>query len=171
MKKNIPQTEILKKYILLGTIYLVTILLTIYLCRCYYIYNQSKQEIPVIRGTLSEITYQELDHYLLENPTAVIYMCTSDSLPCRTFEKDFKKLIARKNLQDEIIYLNLTNVNLEEFIKEFNQKYIYRIKLENNCPILVNFDAGKVTNILQESEGELSISKVKQFIEINQIGE
>ena len=32
----------------------------------------------------------DLDHYVLDNPTTIIYMCTANDDECRNFEKDFK---------------------------------------------------------------------------------
>ena len=91
-EKKIP----LKNYIIIALIFLVTIGLTIYLCKCYGVYNESKKEIPVIRGTLSEITSDDFEHYILENQSTKVYMCTASNQTCRNFEKDFIKLIKKK---------------------------------------------------------------------------
>lgn len=167
-EKTIP----LKNYAIIALIFLATIGLTLYLCNCYSVYNEGKKEIPVIRGTLSEITSEDFEHYILENQSAKVYMCTASSPTCRSFEKDFIKLIKRKNLQDEIVYLNLSDVEQDEFVKKFNEKYSFKIPLTKNYPAIVIFDEGKIESILQGSEKEsLTLSKTKQFIEINKIGE
>ncbi len=167
-EKTIP----LKNYAIITLIFLATIGLTLYLCNCYSVYNEGKKEIPVIRGTLSEITNEDFEHYILENQSAKVYMCTASSPTCRSFEKDFIKLIKKKNLQEEIVYLNLSNVDQEEFVKTFNEKYTFKIPLTTNYPAIVIFDEGKIESILQGSKKEsLTLSKAKQFIEINKIGE
>ena len=90
---------------------------------------------------------------------------------CRDFERDFKKIVVAKNLQDSIIYLNLSNTDIDSFVKDFNNKYNYKIKLTKNYPLLVEFTDGKVTGLVQGEDGNsLSISKMKQFIEIHKIG-
>ena len=79
----------IKNFIILGAIFLLGIGLTLYICNCYQVYDEYQKQTPVIRGTLSEITSEELDHYLMENPTTTIYMCTSSSDTCRNYEKEY----------------------------------------------------------------------------------
>ena len=110
----------LKNYFILILIFALGIGITLYLSKLYHVYDEYQKETPVIRGVISEITNEELDHYLMENPTIVIYMCTSSDMLCRNFEKDFKKLIEKENLQEEIIYLNLSDINEDEFIDSLN---------------------------------------------------
>ena len=165
--------KLLRNYFILILICFLTFLLVLYIARWQEAYSEYQKETPVIRGTLNyEITAAELDHYLMENPTAVIYMCTSDSDSCRNFEKDFKKLIKRNNLQDDIIYLNLSGEDINNFVDSFNSKYKYKIKLTENYPALVEFNEGKITSLIEGTEDEvLTIEKANQFIELNHIGE
>ena len=162
----------LKNYLILAAIFLAGIGVTFYLCNMYKVYDEYQKQTPVIRDTLSEITYDELEHYILENPTTVIYMCTSSEMVCRNYEKGFKKLIKSKELQDEIVYLNLSNLDQEKFIEEFNSNYNFKVKLTTYYPAIAVFEDGKITSILQgNAEEKLTVVKTKQFIEIHKIGE
>lgn len=166
--KKIP----LKNYIILAVIFCISMGIVIYFCNWYKVYDQYQRQTPVIRETLSEITVEELDHYIMENPTTIIYMCTASDLTCRNYEKDFKKIIEKNDLQEDIIYLNLSNTNLDEFTDNFNNNYNYKVKLTNYYPSLVVFEDGKVTNILQgTSDKKLTATKTQQFIDMNKIGE
>ena len=99
-------------------------------------------------------------------------MCTASNMTCRNFEKDFKKIVKSKDLQEAIIYLNLSNLDQEKFVQDFNKKYPHRIKLKNAYPALVVFEEGEIINLLQGKVDEkLTIIKTKQFIEIHKIGE
>ncbi|MDD5888657.1 MAG: hypothetical protein PUC82_04135 [bacterium] len=169
--KNQERKLTLKNYLILLLVFAITIILTLYLCKCYTVYRESIKEIPVIRGTLSEITSEELDHYIQENPNCTVYICTASNPNCRNFEEDFIKLIKKKSLQESIVYLNLSNANQEEFINSFNDEYNYKIKLTANYPAIIMFEDAKISSILQESEDTLTIIKAKQFIELNKIGE
>ncbi len=169
---NIKKNKIpLKNYLILLLIFLITGILVIYLCNCYTVYSESKKEIPVIRNTLFEITDKELEHYILENPTTLIYMCTASDEACRTYEEGLVKLVKKSDLKDKMIYLNLSDLNQDEFVESFNEKYPYKIKLTANYPAIVAFTDGKVTNILQSKNKKLTINKTKQFIEITNPGE
>lgn len=161
-----------KNYLIITLIFAIAIGLTLYLCSCYNVYNESQKEIPVIRGTLSEITNSDFEHYIMENQNSNIYMCTASNLKCRNFEKDFKKLLKRKNLQESFVYLNLSDVDQESFVRNFNEKYPYKITLTEDYPAIVIFEDGKISNLLQKNKDEeLTMSQVKQFIELNKIGE
>lgn len=158
----------LKNYILLFILFGSCIFLTIYFCKLYNVYEEYEREIPVIRDSLSEITPVDLEHFVIDTPETIIYMCTANDDACRNFENDLKKFVQRNNLSDNIIYLNLTGVNNEEFINGFNQKYNYKIKLNGHYPAFVAFEDGKVVSILQGSKNKkITISKLQNFLELN----
>jgi len=161
-----------KNYVILVVIFLVGMGLTLYLCQWYRVYDDYQKETPVIRNALLEITHDDFEHYMMENPTTVIYMCTARDEKCRSFEKDFKKLIKREELNDYIVYLNLTDIDQNSFVEEFNNKYNFKVKLTTQYPAFVVFEDGNVNSILQGDDGkDTTVSKVKQFLELNEIGE
>ncbi len=99
----------MKNYIIYAAIVIVTIVLLLYFRTWYRTYKTHLLTIPVINGYLSEVKYEELDNYILENPDFTLYMCTTDEDKCRDFEKDFKKTVKKYNLKDQMIYLNLND--------------------------------------------------------------
>ena len=172
MKVKEEKKSTIHNYILLVVLFAVTAGLVIYLCKWYNVYHEYQKETPVIRGSIMEIVNEDLEHYILDNPTAVIYMCTAKDDECRNFEKDFKKLLKKRDYNNEIIYLNLSDINQDEFVNSFNDKYNYKIKLTTHYPAFVLFEDGKVVSVLQGNEKKpLTVLKVKQFLELNDIGE
>ena len=166
------KNTIFHNYLLLVFIFLVCIGFTLYVCEIYKVNDEEKKKVPVINGFLLEIYKEDLDHYVLDNPSSIIYMCTANDDVCREFEKGFKKLLHQNDYSNQIIYLNLTDVNQDEFVEEFNERYNYKNKLTTNYPAFVLFEDGKVKSILQGRENKsLTISKVKHFLELNEIGE
>lgn len=157
-----------KNYVLLIVVFALSCGFTLYLCKWYEVYNEYKKETPVIRGTLSEIVYEDLDHYVVDVPSSIVYLCTSNADECRSFEKNFKKYVVKNNLSDSIVYLNLTGVDQESFVNEFNEKYNFKIKLNGKYPAFVSFRDGKVDAILQGTDSKkVTISKVDSFIDMN----
>ena len=152
MSKKAMEKKKFKNYILLLLLFALGIGITLYLCKLYRVYDEYQKETPVIRGVISEINNEELEHFIMENPTILVYMCTSSDMICRNYEKDFKKLIEKKNLQEEFVYLNLSDIDQEEFVQSFNEKYHYKSKLAVNYPAIVMFEDGVVRNILQGSK-------------------
>ena len=108
----------------------------------------------------------------MENPSTVIYMCTASWDACRSYEKEFKKLIEKKELKDTIIYLNLSNLDQESFVNDFNNKFKFKNKLTTNYPAFVIFRDGEISQILQGRKNKkLTIGNTKQFLELNEISE
>ena len=162
----------IKNYVILVAIFVVCFGLTIYFCKWYEVYKEYQREIPVIRGSLLEVRSDELEHYLVDNPNAIVYMCTSYSDVCREYEKKLKRYLARNDVVDSIVYLNLTGENLEEFLDKFNAKYPYRNPLKGNFPSYVVFNNGVVENVLQGTQhSSLTIAKTQNFLELYLIEE
>lgn len=162
------QKNYLKNYLILIAIFCCCIFLTLYFCKWYEVYQEYEREIPVIRGSLVEINPEDLEHYVADTPSTIIYLCTANDDECRNFEKDFKKFITKNDITDEIVYLNLTNVDNSQFISEFNQKYQYKMKLNGKYPAFVVFQDGEISSVLQGSKNKkITISKVQNFIELN----
>ena len=171
MKDNEEKKKVVRNYILLGFIFVVSIGAVLYFCQLYKVSDEERKKVPIISGLLQEIYHDDLEHYIMDNPTTIIYMCIANGDVCRNFERDFKKLLKKKEY-NQIIYLNLTDLDQEEFIKDFNSVYQYKNRLTSYYPAFVLFEDGKVKNILQGSEDKpLTISKVRHFLELNEIGE
>lgn len=169
-KEEKERTIPTKNYVILVVMFIAIIALVLYLCNLYHVYDAHQREIPVIRDTLSEIQPEEIEHYVMENPTTVFYMCTAADEVCRDYEKDLKKLVQKDELQSTIIYVNLSNVDQNEFVDTFNAKYPYKVSLKKNYPAFVVFEEGEVNSILQPGKGErLTISETEQFIKLNKI--
>ncbi len=161
-----------KSYVILGVVVLLFTGLVLYLCRWYNVYEDYQKEIPVIRGSLQEIVSDDLDHFVLDNPSSLIYICTANDDSCRNFEKKFKKLIETDELADEIIYMNVTGLDQNSFVENFNNKYAKKKQLTTSYPAIVLFDEGKAIRILQANQdSNLDIDDVKHFIKLNKIGE
>ena len=158
----------LKNYVILGVIIILFVGLVLYLCKWYKVYDEYQKEIPVIRGSLQEIVSDDLEYYILDNPNSLIYICTANDENCRNFEKKFKKLVEKKELNDKMIYLNVTGLDQNDFVTKFNDKYSKKKNLKTNYPAIVLFDEGKVVNILQaDKDNNLNMSKVEDFIELS----
>ena len=174
-KKTTPeekQKKKVKNYIILVFVVLLFVGLVLYLCKWYKVYDEYQKDIPVIRDSLQEIVNEDLEHYILDNPSSLIYICTANDENCRDFEKKFKKLIEKDELADEIIYLNVTGIDQDSFVNSFNEKYTKKKKLTTNYPAIVVFDEGKVVSILQaKKDSKVKIDDVKHFIKLNKVGE
>lgn len=167
MKKKIPA----KNYVILLTLFLTTFLLVYYFYRWYVVYSNYQNSIPVIKDSLAEITEEEMEHYISDNPTTTIYVCTAADTTCRNFEKSFKKLVDQKSLKEYIAYVRIDEENKNDFIGRFNTNHPFKKNVLSKYPALIFFEDGEVSDIIQETNNEkLSIEDVKQFLKRNKIG-
>ena len=72
----------------------------------------------------------------------------------------------------ELIKANFKPEAVPKTVEEFNNKYNFKIKLTTDYPAIVMFEDGKITSLLQENDKrDFTISTVKDYLELNMIGE
>ena len=80
-KKNL-----VKNYLILFLIFAAVVAFMLYMNRWYVVYTEYKRETPIIRDALNyEISAIDFESYIMENPSSVIYACTSQEERCRSF--------------------------------------------------------------------------------------
>ncbi len=163
----------IKNWLTLIAIFIIAMSLTLYVCKCYKVFIEYEKEKPVIADAFYEISSEdEVYNYIMENPTTTLYMCIASDDTCRSYERGLKKLSKKIDLSESVVYLNLNDVDQDEFIEKFNKKYVYKIPLKKSFPAFVTFEDGKIIGILQGTDKEkLTISKTRQYMEFNHIVE
>lgn len=163
--KKIPVSN----YIKLCLIIVVTLTLC-FVFRNNYLSNQEYENgIPIIRDVLSsEINSSEVYHYVRENNDTLLYIGVANNKSCRKLEEELKSVIAERELENVITYLNLSETkNKSSFIKEFNK--FYDIELLG-YPSFVLIENGKVVDFITvKEEKNMSLKRVINFLERNNI--
>ena len=147
-----------KNYITLTIIYVVVIALVLYAASWYQTYKDYKSTIPVLRNTVSEITTTELDHFVLENPDGVVYMCIANDNECRSFDTSLKKELLKKGLQTAITYIDLQDIN------SVFQTYGDGSSI-TDTPLFLAFEGGKIVSYLDSTDTtKLTVDEAIKFI-------
>ena len=89
-KSEEKENKKLHNYFLLLLLFAVCVAVVLYICRIYTINKEEQLKIPIIRGYISEIYSEDLEHYVTDNPTTVLYLCVANGDSCRSFERGFK---------------------------------------------------------------------------------
>ena len=154
-----------KNYVVLVVIYAVVIVLVLYLASWYNTYKTYQNEIPVLKDVVSEISPSEFEHYLTENPSPVLYLCTASDSDCREFEETIKSPLEKNNYED-LVYINLEDVEDEEaYIKRLLEGTDFTI---SRTPCLIKFTDGKVTAVEDGLNGALlTRDEALNFLDIN----
>ena len=156
-EKEIP----FKNYIILAVILIFTILLVVYLFNWQSVYQKNKLQEPILDKYLMVINYNELDDYLVENKEAIVYVSVLNDEKIRMFENKFKNIIIKNDLNNKILYLNLTNESVE-----INKKYLSNL---SEVPMLIIFDEGKVLESYSIKDNNYDIKAFERFLEKEEI--
>ena len=143
-----------KNYVILAVIYIAVILVVLYLASWYNTYSEYKREIPVLKDVVSFISPEEVDHYLTENPSPILYLCTASDSDCREFEENIKQDLEEKNYQ-ELTYVNLEDIgDKNSYINTLLDKYGSDSNVER-VPCLIKFTDGRITAVEDGLNGAL----------------
>lgn len=152
-------------YIALVVIYAVVIAVVLYLASWYNTYKNYQEEIPVLQDVVSEINPSEVTHYLTENPSPVLYLCSASDSDCREFEKSIKNNLQRNGYED-LVYVNLEDVDDKtSYVNELLKDSDFTIE---RTPCLIKFTEGKVTAVEDGLNGAvLTRDEALNFLDVN----
>lgn len=154
-----------KNYVFLGVVLLVSMLILYYFYLWVDAYNESKLNKPIMNKYMDVINYNELDTYLIENPDTIIYVSILENKEIRDFEKNFKKLFKKKKINNDILYLDITeDIKNEEIKNELSNKYMINSVSILDVPVIIVIENGNVKSIYSISENNYDVDKVKTFI-------
>lgn len=154
--KRIP----LKNYFILGIILASSIFIVLYINKLYL---STKNNDNILNGFIKEIKTQEIDNYIIENPNFIIYLGYKNN-DNKSFEKKFKKLVTKYDLQKDIVFIDISQFDDETFNK-FCKKYADKLLEKDSSLIIV--DNQKVIDVLDITKGNNDIELVKMFFKKN----
>lgn len=158
-EKEIP----LKNYILLSIVLILTIVVVIYFFLWKNTYEKNKLQTPILDDYLLVINYNELNNYLVENKDAIIYVSKLNDESIRLFENKFKNIINKNNLNNKILYLDLTEELKENnIVKEINKKYG---KEMTEIPSIIIIKDGKISSSYNIKENKYNIKLLEKYLE------
>lgn len=160
----------IKNWIEVLILVVIVICITFYLCSWYKNYKSESMSEFVLDDILTQIKYEELDPYLQENNDVYVYICVIDDNNCREFEADVKNTIEKKNLNNSIIYLNLTGEkDKKNIISNINKKYGKNKKIDN-YPAFIRIKDSKIVSMVEKQNHKLTKSNFEKYMDLNEIG-
>lgn len=157
-----------QNYVVLIVIYIVVIVVVLYLASLYNNYKNYKQEIPVLKDVIVEINPSEVEHYLTENPSSILYLCTASDSECRDFEETIKSPLEKNNYED-LIYVNLEDVDDKaSYVNDLLSSFSGKDFTIGRTPCLIKFTEGVVTAVEDGLNGALlTRDEALNFLDIN----
>lgn len=157
-EKNIP----FKNYIFLAIVLLLSIFIVIYFYMWYGEIEDNRVNTPILDDYLGVINYNELDDYLIENNDVYVYVSVLNDEKTRKFEKKFKNYVNKYNLNNNILYLDLTD-------ESRNKKLFYNIKNKYNIvnlPCIISFKNGILYDIYNIPEYNYDLELIISYFRI-----
>ena len=160
MKRVVP----LKNYIILTVVFLATIILVLFLADKYDQRIKNKTGNTIMSDFLSQVTNEEFDNYILENPNVIVYLASISDEKLNIFENNFKEFITHNELTNSVV-----QINSDELDKNIFTEYLPNNMNLNIIPNILVFKNGKIASVLYNSEKNIDIADVKQFLKDNGI--
>lgn len=145
-----------KKTILLIAICLVTLMVLFIALKLNENMKQDLLSTSGMKGYLTEIKYEEIATHVVEQPNTIIYVSNSSDDSLYTFEKEFKTVIKKYNLENQIIYININDSVIVDPIYQ-------------NAPELVFYKDGQISDMidcttLKSSDEIINVLKERSVI-------
>ena len=163
--KNIPK----KNYLILTLILLIVVGITFYARSWYITAKEYYSNNSAVKDVVQEINEIDIGSYVIETPNFILYTSSGTNSDLKNFEKEFKELITQLDIQNNVIYLNLDNVNVNAFTNSLKEKYSYNEKISNQISdssysSIYIFTNGKIKYVLNNAS-EYSSSYIKSLLE------
>lgn len=159
--KKIP----LKNYFILCIIIVFTVISVLYV-RSWYITNKEYySKNSVIKDVVREINIDEISNYTLESPKFMLYVSSGIDADVKNFENDFKKLVEKLDISEDILYLNTDNVDYDLYsnLKNFASTDKVSSLVSYSKASLYVFNDGKIVGVLNNIDG-FSDKYIQSFI-------
>ncbi len=145
-----------KKTILLIAICLVTLMVLFIALKLNENMKQELLSTSGMKNYLTEIKYEEIATHVVEQPNTIIYVSNSSDDSLYTFEKEFKRVIKKYNLENQIIYININDSVIVDPIYQ-------------NAPELVFYKDGQISDMidcttLKSSDEIINVLKERSVI-------
>lgn len=127
---------------------------------CFVFNNMYKNSVNTtysssVKEVVNQITYDDLENYLQENPDVVIYIYDDTKKNGKETDRDFKKIIVDNDIQHYVAYINKD----DDVIKKYD--------LSSNNPIFIAYQGGVITEILNKES--YSSDEIQSFLVRNKV--
>ena len=162
--KKIP----IQNYIILALVVLITVIAVFYARIWYKETRNYDDKNSVMLDVVSTINQDELSNYILENPNFILYLSSGQDRNIKDFEKKFKKLIVKKALTQNMLYLNTDNTDkgrLIIYLKSLAKDDKIKTKIIDNSSVSIYiFENSQIKYVIVNAE-DFSIKQIDLLLQ------
>lgn len=141
--KKIPT----KNYIVLAVIVVITILLTFYINAWIKTYKENMYSESVLSGNVKEVNINELKEPFYEINEVILYVGYNNDKELYAQEKKLLREIKKKDLVDEVMYLNVTDNN--DYVDILNKRFGNDSVKLGNAPLIIYIRGGETQKVVK----------------------
>ena len=165
MKKDELRKIPVKNYIILGVVIVVTMLILYYFYMWVDVYKESKINISIMDKYMTVINYNELDNYIVENPDTIVYVSVLEDDEIREFEKKFKNKYKNDLIDNDVLYMNVTDDIKDKSLKDgMVSKYVINGLNITDVPCVLVFKDGMLNSIYSVKDNDYDIDRFVIYI-------
>lgn len=155
-----------KNYIIAASLTVVVVALTFYISAWYKTIKDYNNNNSVMKEVLNVVDAESLSNYILENPTSILYISSSNDKNVKSFERSFKKLVLENDLENSLVYFDTKDYEEDELNKLFLKYSNSKLKLKKIIePNFLYFEDGKLSGVLYVKKSSIKKNDAKVFLE------
>lgn len=161
-----------KNYLLLMALTILTILLVLYANQWIKSYKFNKSNISPLVTNISQINKKELHLSLAESNQIILYVSYTGNNKIKRFENDLLKKIKSKNLNDYVIYYDITNeLKNDEYLNILRTEFVQLKTKINKAPMLFYVKNGVAIEVADSNEELITMDEFEYLINKYKVGE
>lgn len=166
--KKIPK----KNYIILGVLAVLVVLLVWYIGQWIEAYKFNKLGISIISESINTVNKNELEVSLAETNQIILYVGYTHNNEIRNFEKELLKRIKSKNLNEFMIYYNITDeLEDDEYLESLRKQFKNLSPLINKAPMFIYVKNSEGIEVKDSNETMITVKDYDELILKYEIGQ
>ena len=151
MKKNIKEVKEVptKNYFIVLVVSILVVVFVLYVRSFYLNYQANNVDVSVFEGK-NQINIDDIEYAVNETTDGIIFVSYNGETQIKMMERKLYKEIEKKNLNDNVLYLNI-NDNIEENMNILRNKFgDFAVDIKK-APIFIYVKDGKCVEVVDSS--------------------
>lgn len=167
MKDNeniIPKKITLQNYIIIAVISIITIAITLYVCKWINISRIDKLSTSPLANKVSELYLSELEESIKENGEVILYFGYTSDEDVYSLEEKMLKTIIKDDLNEFVYYINVTDYLENDKYKEYIYKCFPELKDKKlTAPLFIYVKKAEALKMVSSNK---KLVTIKDFVNL-----
>ena len=154
-----------KNYYIVLLVSVLIIILTLYIRTFYLNYKNNQINNGVFYDkSIIQVHASDINFKLNETSEALFYIANSSSLKVRRMERKLFNYIENKNLNDMIIYWDVSELDEKEYVSILKEKFPNIANNIGNIPMIIYIKDGNAIEFINSSESMIDENMLNSLL-------